>query len=123
MATWLVGRERPKRIKPVSPRFAKVLRYAGVVVALLLVVGGLALVKVFQISSLMAMGKEMMAQGPPPESVGSTVAETQAWEKTLHAVGTVAGVQSVALSNDTPGRVTRVNFESGAVVKQGQVLV
>jgi membrane fusion protein (multidrug efflux system) len=107
----------------VSPRLAKVLRYIGVIVGLLLLVGGLALVKVLQISSLMAMGKEMMAQGPPPEAVGSAVAETQSWEKTLQAVGTVAGVQSVALSNDAPGRVTRVNFESGADVKKGQVLV
>jgi membrane fusion protein (multidrug efflux system) len=38
-------------------------------------------------------------------------------------VGTVAGVESVAVSNDAPGRVVRIHFESGAEVKKGQVLV
>ncbi|HEY4104456.1 MAG TPA: efflux RND transporter periplasmic adaptor subunit, partial [Polyangiaceae bacterium] len=34
-----------------------------------------------------------------------------------------APVRGVALSNDLPGIVTKINFESGDVVKQGQILV
>lgn len=106
-----------------SPGLKKTLRYVVVVGGLVAVIGGLVAVKFLQISSLMAMGKEMEAAGPPPEAVGSAVAEAQSWEGTLSAVGTVTGVKNVPLSNDAPGRVVRVNFESGAVVKQGQVLV
>jgi membrane fusion protein (multidrug efflux system) len=65
----------------------------------------------------------MEAAGPPPETVGSAIAKSESWENTLTAVGSVAGVKSVALSNDSPGRVTRIRFESGDLVKPGQVLV
>jgi membrane fusion protein (multidrug efflux system) len=106
-----------------SPRGKKVLRYLVVAGGLLLVVAALAGVKVSQISSLIAMGKEWEAAGPPPESVASGVAQAESWEGTLSAVGTVAGVESVAVSNDAPGRVVRIHFESGAEVKKGQVLV
>jgi membrane fusion protein (multidrug efflux system) len=92
-------------------------------IALPLVIGALVLVKFSQISLLMAKGKEMEEAGPPPEAVGSAIAQTQSWESTLSAVGSVAGKKSVALSNDAAGRVERIRFESGAVVKQGQILV
>ena len=105
------------------PRSKKATRYAVVIVGLLLVVGALVFVKFSQISVLMAMGEEMEKTGPPPEAVGSAVAQAQSWEQTLSAVGTVAGVKSVELSNDAPGRVKRIHFESGAMVKKGQVMV
>jgi membrane fusion protein (multidrug efflux system) len=89
----------------------------------LLLVGALVAVKFLQISSLMAMGKEMAHAGPPPEAVASAVAEARDWEGTLFAIGTVAGAKSVDLSNDAPGRVDRIRFESGVVVKKDQVLV
>ncbi|WP_437621807.1 efflux RND transporter periplasmic adaptor subunit [Sorangium sp. So ce1151] len=106
-----------------SFRTSRVVRYLAVIVGLLFFVGGLVSVKFFQISSLIAMGEVMANAGLPPEAVGSAVAEAQTWEETLSAVGNVVGVKSVALSNDAPGRVTRVHFESGTMVKQGQVLV
>jgi membrane fusion protein, multidrug efflux system len=101
----------------------KVLRYLVVVGGLLALVVALAAVKFLQISSLMAMGEDMAAAGPPPEAVGSAVAEKGTWETTVSAVGSVAGVKSVAISNDAPGRVVRIHFESGDVVKEGRVLV
>jgi len=107
----------------VSPRSKKVTRYVVVTFGLLLLVGVLVSVKFLQISSLMAMGKEMAKAGPPPEAVASAVAESRDWEGTLFATGTVAGAKSVDLSNDAPGRVDRIRFESGAVVKKDQVLV
>ncbi|WP_394826659.1 efflux RND transporter periplasmic adaptor subunit [Pendulispora albinea] len=90
---------------------------------LILVIGILGGVKGWQISNLMAMGKEAAKQGPPPESVGTAVASEQTWEGTLSAVGSVTSLKGVALSNDAPGVVTRISFESGQVVRQGQVLV
>ena len=109
-------------VPPVSkPRRAG--RTLLVILGLLLLVGTLGFIKFSQISSLMAMGKAYEKSGPPPESVSSAVAETQDWQGQMTAVGTVAPVKGVALSNDAPGIVTKINFESGALVKQGQILV
>ncbi len=88
-----------------------------------MIIGGLAGVKFWQISTLMAVGESMMKAGPPPEAVGSAVASAQTWEVTLHAVGSVTGVQSVTVSNEVPGVVTKLRFNSGDMVKQGQPLV
>jgi membrane fusion protein (multidrug efflux system) len=98
-------------------------RYALTILALVVVVGGLGGIKYKQIASLISMGKEMEKAGPPPEAVGSAVAKDEAWEGTLNAVGSIAPVQGVALSNESPGVVSRIFFDSGDVVKQGQVLV
>src|SRR4051794_35756932 len=99
------------------------MRYFVSALALLVLVGGLAAVKFTQISSLMAFGKQMQKAGPPPEAVGSAVAETQTWGGSLSAVGTITSVKGVAISNEVPGIVKAIRFESGAQVKQGQILV
>jgi membrane fusion protein (multidrug efflux system) len=98
-------------------------RYGLVVVGLLVLVGALAGVKACQITSLIAAGDKMAAAGPPPEAVGSAIVQQSAWEHTLSAVGSVTAVESVAVSNDAPGVVKRIRFESGDVVKRGQILV
>jgi membrane fusion protein (multidrug efflux system) len=51
------------------------------------------------------------------------VARELAWEGTLSAVGTIAAAKGVAVSNDSPGVVKRIAFESGQLAKPGQVLV
>ena len=99
------------------------MRYVAVAVAVLLLIGGLAAVKFKQISSLIAMGKQMEKSGPPPETVATTKAEAQKWSGSLTAIGTITAVKGVTISNDAPGIVTAIKFESGAVVTQGQVLV
>jgi membrane fusion protein, multidrug efflux system len=99
------------------------MRYVVAGLAILLLVGGLAAVKFSQISSLMAMGKKFEKMGPPPESVATAVAEEQTWGGTISAVGTIASVKGVAISNEVPGLVSGIHFESGAQVRQGQVLV
>ena len=99
------------------------MRYAIAIVVLLAVVGGLAGVKVQQIRTLMAFGKTMEKLGPPPEVVGTSPVRAERWEQTLAAVGTVTVARGVSVSNDAPGVVTAIRFESGDVVKAGQVLV
>ncbi len=99
------------------------MRIIGVILGLVLVIGGLAFVKASQIGKLIGFGKAMQAAGPPPEMVGSGEVKAQTWEGTLTSTGTVAGAKSVTLSNDSAGRVKRIRFESGALVKQGQILV
>lgn len=107
----------------VPPKRSKVLRYVVTIAGLLAVVAALAGIKFSQISSLMAMGETMQKMGAPPESVSSSVSETQVWEARLHAVGNVASVKGVNISNDAPGVVSKLHFDSGAKVKQGQVLL
>lgn len=98
-------------------------RYVAVGLALVIVIAGLAGVKVKQIKQLIGFGQTMKAMGPPPETVGSTVAEGKTWESVISAVGSISGKQSVQVAAETSGTVTKLFFESGAVVKQGQVLV
>lgn len=99
------------------------MRYLIVIVGLLVLVGGLVAIKGSQIGGLIAMGKAMEKSGPPPEFVSTSVAETQKWEGTISAVGSIAPVKGVAVSNDAPGVVVRIGFESGAPVHEGQVLL
>jgi membrane fusion protein (multidrug efflux system) len=99
------------------------MRYVLSALAIVVLVGGLAAVKFSQISSLISMGKEMQKLGPPPESVGTAMAQEQTWGGSMSAVGTIASVKGVAISNEVPGIVSAIRFESGATVKQGQILV
>lgn len=98
-------------------------RYVAVAIALIVVIAVLAGIKAKQIKQLIGFGEQMQAAGPPPESVGSTVAEQKTWEATLAAVGSISGAQSVQVAAETPGTVVKIHFDSGDVVKQGDVLV
>ena len=106
-----------------APKPRKALKIIVVIVGLLALVGTLGFIKFSQIASLMAMGKAYEKSGPPPESVGSGVSKKQTWQGQLTAVGTIAPVKGVALSNDSPGLVSKISFESGDLVKQGQILL
>jgi membrane fusion protein (multidrug efflux system) len=72
---------------------------------------------------LIGMGETMKKAGPPPEVVGTTVAHKQVWENTLSAVASVVSARGVAVSNDAPGVVSRLYFDSGQSVKQGDILL
>jgi membrane fusion protein (multidrug efflux system) len=98
-------------------------RYVLPIVAVILLVAGLVAVKAKQIGMLIKSGQAAQVQGPPPEVVSSGIAKADSWENTLSAVGSVEAVKGVTVSNDAPGVVTAIKFESGATVKQGDVLV
>jgi len=98
------------------------MRYLIAVLSLVAVLATLAVVKASQISMLIGAGKAMQKAGPPPEVVSTGKSARQTWETTLSSVGNVVAAKGVALSNDAPGVVTRLYFESGAAVKQGQIL-
>ena len=95
-------------------------RMIGAVIVLLLVVGGLAGVKVLQIRKMIATG---MAYAVPPESVSSVVAREEKWQGTLDVIGSVAAVQGVAVTPEVAGTVREIAFESGALVSKGDLLV
>ena len=99
------------------------MRYVIATFGIVAVVAALAGIKAKQIGSLIAFGKQMEQSGPPPEAVATATLERDTWEGTLSAVGSVTSAKGVTLSNEAPGVVTRILFESGMVVRQGQPLV
>ncbi|HEY7370949.1 MAG TPA: efflux RND transporter periplasmic adaptor subunit [Polyangia bacterium] len=90
---------------------------------LVVVVGLLGGVKGAQIGKLIGMGKQFQAMGPPPEAVGSATAQAESWETGVSAIGSISSLKSVAVSNEVPGTVSKIRFESGQIAKEGQVLV
>ncbi len=109
----MAGRRNiPHRVRYVLPLFG-----------LLALIAVLAGIKFGQISTLIHFGKAMQQAGPPPEAVSTAVSKAQTWEAAVTAVGSIAPAKGVAVSNDAPGIVSRILFESGALVKQGQSLV
>jgi membrane fusion protein (multidrug efflux system) len=103
------------------PRRGK--RYLLVALGLLAIIGVLAGLKGAQIATLMGAGKRAQAAGPPPETVNSVVAVEQTWNEMLQSVGSVASARGVNISNDAPGMVSKIAFESGKKVRAGEVLV
>jgi len=88
--------------------------------AMMLFIAGIGSFKFFQIKEAIAQGSSFQ---PPPEAVTTTVAKSEEWPSTLDAIGSVAAVQGVTVSADLPGIVASINFESGARVAKGQLLV
>ncbi|MBI2394452.1 MAG: efflux RND transporter periplasmic adaptor subunit [Deltaproteobacteria bacterium] len=93
------------------------------IVIVLVLVGAIVLMKAAQIGKVMRAGKAAEAAGPPPEVVATALATEATWEATLPAVGSVETAKGVALSVEVPGVVSALRFESGAVVKKGDVLL
>lgn len=60
---------------------------------------------------------------PPPTAVTTVVVKQTTWPTTLSVVGTMEAVHGVTVSADLPGTVTKINFDSGRAVQEGEVLV
>lgn len=84
------------------------------------VIGVLTGIKVAQIRKMIAGAA---AHAMPPETISSAVAKLEKWPTTLSAVGSVVAVRGVIVTPDIPGAVREIAFESGAVVKEGDLLV
>jgi len=74
-----------------------------------------------KIAQFKAMGAQ--SHGPQPDSVSTAEVKEESWQPTFDAVGSVTAVQGVVVSAEMAGKVTRIAFESGAEVKEGDVLV
>lgn len=72
-----------------------------------------------------AMMKKMLAGGGgiPPATVSTMQAQSQDWQDTVSAVGSLRAVRGVDLSTEIAGLVRRVNIVSGADVEPGALLV
>lgn len=88
----------------------------GLVVILAILAG----IKVSQIRTMIKAGKSF---APPPESVTSAKVEAVRWQASRAAVGTLVAVRAVTVASELPGLVRAIGFDSGAVVRRGEVLV
>lgn len=95
-------------------------KIALAVLAVLVIVGVLAGIKFLQIKSMIDAGANFKM---PPTVVTATEAKEETWQPSLSAVGSLVAVQQVMIAPESPGQVTQILFESGQVVKTGQVLV
>ncbi len=86
----------------------------------LAVLGGIFGYKYF---TLRQRAAAMAAMKRPPAAVTTAPATAQTWGATLSAVGTVESFQGITLRSEIDGRIVALAFDSGAVVKAGDVLV
>lgn len=90
------------------------------VLGLLLVIGLLAGIKIWQIRAMIAQGEKFV---PPPEIVTSAPVTTATWETLLLAVGSLEAVQGVTVTAEMTGKVVDIAFTAGSQVVAGDLLV
>jgi membrane fusion protein (multidrug efflux system) len=88
--------------------------------ALVVVIGAIAGVKIMQIKALIAAGAHY---APPPEPVTTAVVTSENWVPTIPAVGSLTAIQGVTVSAQLDGNVTGITFKPGSKVKAGDLLV
>lgn len=87
---------------------------------ILLLAGVIAGIKALQIRALIDAGKN----APKPiETVSTTLVEPDQWVRSVESVGSIRPVQGADLSTETAGIVSRILFENGAEVREGDLLV
>jgi len=99
-----------------KPSTAK--RMIIMIVSVLVLIALIAGLKVWSIMRMMASFKP-----PPPAVVTTARAAYQQWQPELRAIGSLRALRGADLALDVAGLVTAVNVQSGAEVRQGQLLL
>ena len=95
------------------------IRKIAIALAIVLIAAaGIGGVKFLQIKKLMAANWTS-----PPETVSATEVRAERWQGSLTAIGSVVAAQGVNVTTEVAGLVREIAFESGAVVKQGDLLI
>ena len=89
-------------------------------IVLVIVIGSLGFIKYTKIAKAIAEHKNFAL---PPETVTTSKAVSENWQKLIPSVGTLAPKQGIMLSSEVEGKVVKISFESGQDVKQGDILV
>jgi membrane fusion protein, multidrug efflux system len=89
-------------------------------IAVSFLIGAITFTKLGQFTAMGEAAKKMVL---PPETVTAMLVEDRQWEQVITATATVTAVQGVNVSAETSGRVTQIDFESGSLVKKGDMLV
>ncbi|HLT12463.1 MAG TPA: efflux RND transporter periplasmic adaptor subunit [Marinobacter sp.] len=94
-------------------------RFVIVIIFLGVVLGGIFGYKFMQFGQM----KEMLSQPQPPAIISVTEATTENWQPAIKAVGSIEAVNGIEISNEVPGVIETINFESGDTVSKGDVLI
>ncbi|MCS3904354.1 membrane fusion protein (multidrug efflux system) [Methylohalomonas lacus] len=83
------------------------------------IIGGVYYMKMQQWEAM----SEMAEQGQPPATIASTTVTEESWQPRLNSVGSMVAVNDVSVTNEVPGIVEEIQFESGQRVEKGDVLL
>jgi membrane fusion protein (multidrug efflux system) len=109
---------KPQRSKTsMKPTTKAVWKVMAALVGIFLIIAG---IKVLQMWTMISAGKKMV---PPPTTVTSAEVTKGDWRPMLTAVGSISPVQGAMISAELAGTVAEINFQSGALVKKGEVLL
>lgn len=95
------------------------------IAAVLAVVAFIAVVFIYRFGQFKKMGEAFAAAGKTRAAVtvSAIKAGEQTWRDSLHSVATLQSSAGVLVCAEIGGRVTRIAFDSGAPVSEGQLLV
>src|SRR5690625_3266441 len=63
------------------------------------------------------------AMPPPPATVAASKVHAETWQSSLRAIGSLVATQGTYVTNEIPGLIKAINFESGQRVKKGELLL
>jgi membrane fusion protein (multidrug efflux system) len=90
------------------------------VIGLLVLAGILGGIKTLQIRRMIDQKSKFSL---PPEIITTAKSQSESWESTLTAIGSLIAVQGVTVSAEVPGKVTHIAFTPGTKVQTGDLLV
>src|SRR6202140_5130844 len=109
--------KNPRSKTSMKPTTKAVWKVIAALVGIFLIIAG---IKFLQMWTMISAGKKMV---PPPTTVTSVDVKQADWQPMLTAVGSISPVQGAMISAELAGTVTEINFQSGARVKKGEVLL
>ncbi len=104
----------------IAPRRAMILPMVIMIVAVVLILGGVFYSKY---SSGMKKYAQMMAAASIPQTVSTIAAAEDKWQSQLQATGSLRAVRGADLSSQASGIVDEIHFDSGNDVPAGKVLL
>ena len=116
----VIGRRKAENGPTSIRRLPMIKKILLAVLLVAVVAGALVGIKALQIRKMIAQGESFVM---PPAVISTANATSASWETVLRAVGSVTPVQGVTLTAETPGKVVRIDFDSGDRVEAGEVLV
>ena len=90
------------------------------IVGLILVIAVLGGIKALQIHEMILHGEQSV---PPPLPVNTVVVQKQSWQELLSSVGSLEAVEGVMVTAELTGKVVKIGFEPGTMVRAGDLLV
>lgn len=96
--------------------------FKRILVVLLVLVAILGTVAYFKAQQFQMM-QEMLSQPQPPAVISATEAREESWQTRLQAAGSLVALNGTDVTTEIGGIISEIKFESGHVVKAGEVLL